>query len=114
MPWVRVEDCNGCGTCVGECPVCAISLLDEKASIDMNECIYCGVCHRVCPQDAVRHDSERVPQQVSSNLEWIKDLGTHYRTIEQQDGFKKRIKRHFNNEKLILEKTLEEIDSLEL
>ena len=114
MPWVKQEDCVGCGICVEECPVDAISMEDEKAEINMDECIRCGICHDVCPQDAVRHDSEKIPERVETNIEWVKDLLKYYKTKEQREGFFKRMKGHFNNEKTVVEKTLEKLESLEI
>ena len=51
MAWVDTE----------RCPVEGISMEDEKAEINMEECIHCGICHSVCPEEAVRHDSEKIP-----------------------------------------------------
>ena len=38
------------------------------------ECIRCGICHDVCPEDAARHDGERIPDEVQSNLAYAKKL----------------------------------------
>ena len=53
-----------CGTCVDECYVGTISMEDDIAFIDEDNYIRCGVCHDVCPEDAVRHDRERIPEEV--------------------------------------------------
>lgn len=46
--------CIGCGTCVGSCPVNAISFdSDGKANIDQGTCIHCGTCAGVCPVNAI-------------------------------------------------------------
>jgi len=84
MPWVKLEDCIGCGICVEECPVDVISMEDEKAKIDMDNCIRCGICHDVCPQDAIRHDSEKIPQEVEANIKWTNDLMKYYKTKEER------------------------------
>lgn len=47
------ETCTGCGICVHECPVEAISMRDGKAVIDYDICILCGACARVCPVSAI-------------------------------------------------------------
>lgn len=112
MPWVDKNMCDGCQICIEECPVGAISMIDEKAEIDMNICIRCGTCHRVCPQNAARHDSEKIPEEVEANLNWVKDLLTHYETDKEKRGFIKRIKKHFKKEITVNEKTLEKISEL--
>ena len=60
MPWIKGEDCIGCGICVENCPVGTISLENDVAVIDMVNCIHCGICHDTCPKLAVRHDSEKI------------------------------------------------------
>ena len=50
---VDLEKCNGCGTCVDECPMEAIKLENEKAVISDDECTECGVCVDACPNDAL-------------------------------------------------------------
>ena len=53
---VDLEKCNGCGTCVDECPSDAIEIVDEKAKIDEEECIDCGSCVDECEQGALSMD----------------------------------------------------------
>ena len=36
---VNKEKCTGCETCVGECPVSAISMVDGKASVNAGDCL---------------------------------------------------------------------------
>ncbi|MFO8060262.1 MAG: NADH-quinone oxidoreductase subunit NuoF [Bacillota bacterium] len=46
--------CVGCGTCIDECPVEAISgSLREPHVIDEEACIACGACAAACPVDAI-------------------------------------------------------------
>lgn len=46
--------CVGCGSCVGACPVNAISFdSNGKAVIDQEICIKCGTCLGSCPVDAI-------------------------------------------------------------
>ena len=45
--------CVGCETCVGTCPVSAISMNDGKASVDAGTCVECGSCVSACPVSAI-------------------------------------------------------------
>lgn len=47
------DACVSCGTCVGECPVGAISEGDEHFEIDESSCIDCGACAGSCPTGAI-------------------------------------------------------------
>ena len=112
MPWIKQEDCNGCGSCVEECPVDAISMENGKASIDMESCIRCGKCHDVCPQKAVRHDSERIPVEVEMNLEKTRKLMQYFTGRQEKQEFLGRMIKHFNKEKMVAEKSLQKIKEL--
>jgi ferredoxin len=51
---INKDECVGCGTCVDECPVEAISMDDDNiAVVDANECTECGSCVDVCPTNAI-------------------------------------------------------------
>ena len=41
---VNKEKCIGCSQCVKDCPVSAISLVDNKAEINNERCFKCGHC----------------------------------------------------------------------
>jgi uncharacterized Fe-S center protein len=110
MPWVKEEDCIGCGVCVDKCPPGAIRLFNEVARIDMSECIRCGVCHEACPQDAVRHDGEKVGVEVQANLEKTRQCmeacASYLGSEEEKHKCLQRMIKHFNKERLVAEKTL--------
>lgn len=118
MPWVDQGNCTGCGICVDECPVDAISFEIDKADINMAECIRCGVCHEVCPQDSIRHDSEKVPEKVNDNVEMTKqymELCSRYLgDVKEKRKCLDRMKKHFNSQKMIAETTLKELEKLDI
>ena len=118
MPWIDEESCTGCGICVDECPVDAISMKIKEAEINMAECIRCGICHDVCPQESVRHDSEKIPDMIKTNVEMTKkymELCTQYLgDVKEMDKCLQRMKKHFKKEKVIAEKTLEELENIKI
>lgn len=113
MPWVKTEDCVGCKICVEACPVDAISMTRGAAVIDEKSCIRCGKCHDVCPQQAVRHDSERIPQEIEENLDWTRELLRHFETTEDQQGLVERMKRYFNKERKVADQTIERLEDMQ-
>jgi len=52
MAYKISDTCIGCGACVGECPVDAISE-GTPYEIDPATCIDCGACAAVCPVSAI-------------------------------------------------------------
>jgi len=114
MPWIKQDMCTGCSLCVHECPVGAIELTaDGSAEIDEAECIRCGRCHDVCPQEAVRHDSERIPHEVAENLRWVRKLLGHFHDPQERSAFMQRMVRFFNKQKKVSERTLFAIGAAE-
>lgn len=50
---ISENDCVACGTCIGECPVEAISEGDDFYKIDPDTCLDCGACVDACPVGAI-------------------------------------------------------------
>ncbi|MEJ2718728.1 MAG: 4Fe-4S binding protein [Deltaproteobacteria bacterium] len=51
---VDPASCTGCGTCRDErCPVAAVALIDEIATVHEAQCIGCGLCVSTCPEQAI-------------------------------------------------------------
>jgi Dissimilatory sulfite reductase (desulfoviridin), alpha and beta subunits len=50
---VDSSKCNGCTICEKYCPTAAISVVDDKATINAKKCIGCGQCVHQCSRSAV-------------------------------------------------------------
>ena len=58
MPYFVVNDkCNGCLSCVENCPASALDFKDRDGRRTlmhhMTKCARCGQCWRICPQEAI-------------------------------------------------------------
>ncbi len=58
MSYFRVNDkCNGCLSCVENCPASALGFNDQDGRRtlrhNMTKCARCGQCWRICPQEAI-------------------------------------------------------------
>jgi len=47
------DTCVNCGSCVGDCPVEAISEKDGHYVIDPDKCTDCGACVATCPTESI-------------------------------------------------------------
>jgi uncharacterized protein (DUF362 family)/NAD-dependent dihydropyrimidine dehydrogenase PreA subunit len=52
-PQVDPEICTGCGACVDQCPVSALSMGDRMPEVDADTCITCFCCQEICPEKAI-------------------------------------------------------------
>ena len=112
MPWINKEMCTGCQTCVDECPVGAIFMENGTAVITDDGCIRCAHCHDICPEDAVRHDGERIPEEVKAHMAWVQNLLNHDYYAHDKDKQKQlieRLQRYFTKNIKVLEKTIEQL-----
>jgi anaerobic sulfite reductase subunit C len=53
-PQIFEENCVGCRLCEKACKIGAITVLEDKVSIDTEKCILCGACIAACRKDAMR------------------------------------------------------------
>ena len=52
---IMVHDyCEGCGRCAERCRQHAIAVVNGRAQVDPEKCVFCGYCARVCPQFCIK------------------------------------------------------------
>ena len=114
MPWIDKDKCTGCGICIEKCPVGTIFMEDEKAIINMGKCIHCGTCHDVCHQEAVRHDGEKIPEDIKANVEktrqFMEACAKYLGDAKEKNKCLARMIKHFTKENIVAVKTLEELE----
>ena len=52
-PEADPELCTGCGTCVEQCPMQALSMNGDIPVVDRDTCITCFCCQEMCPEQAM-------------------------------------------------------------
>lgn len=52
-PKADPELCTGCGTCVDQCPVTALTLVENLPQVEPDTCITCFCCQEMCPEKAM-------------------------------------------------------------
>lgn len=67
--FTEINNCQDCYKCIRECPVKAIKIESDRASIVKELCIFCGRCTLICPSGAkkVRDDVSRVKRMLRRN-----------------------------------------------
>ncbi len=52
-PQADPERCTGCGSCIDQCPVSALSFDENLPRVDADTCITCFCCQEICPEKAI-------------------------------------------------------------
>jgi ferredoxin len=65
--------CEGCKSCIQRCQVDAISLKNEKATVNLKRCIGCGNCTQTCPTQAIHLIKKEEMPKVPKNSEELYD-----------------------------------------
>ena len=64
----------------------------------------------------MRHDSERIPENIKANVEETKKFmelcAKHLGDIKEKGKCLQRMIKYFNKEKIVAEKTMEELENL--
>lgn len=74
--YTEKNDCQDCYKCIRKCPVKAIKIEKQSASILQENCVYCGYCTISCPMGAkkVREDISSVKYLLQKNEDVIVSL----------------------------------------
>lgn len=69
---MRIDEnlCISCEACLPYCPLGVISMKNDLAVIDRDECVECGACFRsaVCPVDAFINEESPYPRSIRANF----------------------------------------------
>lgn len=73
-------NCKNCYKCLRYCPVKAIQIKNEQATIIEERCIGCGQCMRICPQDArkVKSDIKNVKRVLNANRKVVVSIAPSF------------------------------------
>lgn len=88
--YTLINECHDCYRCVRECPVKAIKIENNHASVIPEKCISCGTCVKVCPTNAkcVRSDLEKVKNLLISGKDVYVSLAPSWRSIFENSAQK--------------------------
>ena len=64
--------CVNCGTCVKQCPVQALSVVDGKVIWDDQKCVECDTCIHVCPNLATPKIKETEVDDLVAHIKQVK------------------------------------------
>ncbi|MBT3274148.1 MAG: 4Fe-4S binding protein [Spirochaetales bacterium] len=77
---VDAQECIGCRSCEGICPIEAVQLRNDTAVVDLKRCIGCGVCVVRCETGAIRLEPKADSVTPPDTLD---DLYELYDTLRQ-------------------------------
>ncbi len=65
------ELCIGCGKCLDRCQMDALTLVNEKSTVNLKKCLGCGLCVVTCSTEAIKlknKDKEIIPPETLDDL----------------------------------------------
>ncbi len=88
--YTLTNECKDCYKCVRHCPVKAIKIENDHASVIPEKCISCGTCVKVCPTNAkcVRTDIEKVKNLLIAKKDIYVSLAPSWRATFENSAQK--------------------------
>ncbi len=88
--YTLTNECKDCYKCVRHCPVKAIKIENDHASVIAEKCISCGTCVQVCPTNAkcVRTDLEKVKNLFIAKKDVYVSLAPSWRSVFENSAKK--------------------------
>ena len=88
--YTLIIECHDCYRCVRDCPVKAIKIENNHASVIPEKCISCGTCVKVCPANAkcVRGDLEKVKNLLIAQKDVYVSLAPSWRSVLENSAQK--------------------------
>ncbi len=88
--YTLINECHDCYRCVRDCPVKAIKIENNHASVIPEKCISCGTCVKVCPANAkcVRTDLEKVKNLLIAQKDVYVSLAPSWRSVFENSAQK--------------------------
>ena len=71
-------ECKGdsCHACQDVCPCNAVSIVDNKSTINPDLCVLCGACKKACPQKGIFIKREKINLNNIRSKSWKKRIST--------------------------------------
>ncbi len=88
--YTLINECHDCYRCVRDCPVKAIKIENNHASVIPEKCISCGTCVKVCPANAkcVRADLDKVKNLLIAQKDVYASLAPSWRSVFENSAQK--------------------------
>ncbi|WP_321423061.1 DUF362 domain-containing protein [uncultured Methanobacterium sp.] len=64
------DNCNACGKCLASCPLSIITLVEDKAVINLDACVACNNCLSACPESAIELDFNSLTEFMERMVEY--------------------------------------------